>query len=63
MTRNYQVLEEAQATLAKFPTEKSGFLIGVEDGSNIVVLNAISSSQDQREMFKEFLTLIKELIS
>ena len=50
MTRNYQVLSEAQATLLNFPADKSGYLIGYEDGSNIVVLNAISSTQDQCEI-------------
>lgn len=53
MTRSYEILNEAQASLEKFSAGTNGFLIGYEDGSKVVVLNAISSAQDQCEMLRE----------
>jgi hypothetical protein len=49
MTRSFKVFSEAQDAIQKLGTDQSGFLIGYEDGNDVVVLSIAVSGRDQGE--------------
>jgi hypothetical protein len=57
MTRSFKVLSEAHAAIQKLGPDRSGSLIGYEDGDDVIVLSVAPSGCDQGKLFYDLNTL------